>query len=1086
MREKKLLFAALAMLFLSLSGSGQALAQGKVTKADKAAGKADGTVSVSGTVIDENGEAVTGAVVSADGTGKTAAITDANGRFTLSLPRTAGGKTLKASFLGMADATQYVSTKKDVSGLVIRMSNDTQGLDEVVVTGYQTISKERATGSFGTVTSKQLEQKLNSDLKNIIEGQVAGVVLDKDGNISIRGIATLNAETAPLLVVDGYPTEGELSDLNPENIENVTVLKDGVAASIYGSRAANGVIVVTTKSGSKGKAKVSYQGTFKFEPKPDLNYLHMANASDYIDAELDLYNQNSSSYTLSTKSTALTDVEYLLIQRKSGQITEDAFNASIDQLRGNDVLKEMKKYMFRTAFQQMHNVSISGGNDDVTYNLAINYTNDKQSYINTKSDRLTVDFKNTWKPFKFMTVGVAANIRYSRDQEPNTSWQTLTGYSSYIQPYSRLKNADGSLAQLRTISYAVDQIFSGVSGLKDTSYNPITDAYDDYSKTQTFATRLNAYLHFDIWRGLSAEVGGNWSRSNSVYKSIAESDSYRMRLAYNAGTSMSNTATHYVPDGDMINETRSNSENWTIRTQVNYKQQFGLHRVSALAGNEVRRITYDNNKYETRLGYNSTAGSFTPVNIKDFKSGTYNSDMLYGNLLSSSLSYGSYSLRDNRFVSWYFNGSYEFDDRYLISGSIREDLTNFFGTDPKYRHKPLWSVGGTWKVNNEKFFNVPFVDRLNLRLSYGVNGNISLSEGPYLILSAGTYSSTTGGVANGISSYPNNSLRWEKTQTTNIGLDADFLGNRVGFSFDYYYKKSTDILAKDATDPTTGTSSMMKNVGRIDNHGIEISVHGTPIKTRDFSWDAVYNLSFNSNEVKEYNVSRKYTTSWAFVTPVHAKGYPMYGLFGYKYAGLNENGECMIYKTDGSKTLISNATLDDIYYQGTTVPKTDMSLTNTFNYRNWSLSFMFIAKLGHKYRKDVFQGSNYNSRYVSQRWQKAGDENTTIYPKLKSWNMDLFYFPFCDVNVGNASYAKLRDLTLSYKFDKALIQRIGLSHAKVYLQARNLFLITSKGCDVDPETFETNYGGGMGSSTNSGYTVLPLSAEYYIGVSFGF
>ncbi len=1080
MRESKVLLTSCLTLLL-FGGGNFAQAQ---NKQGNAMSLRSDNAKISGQVLDENGEPVVGAAVRIEGVAKSGTVTDLNGNFSITSNR-GGTQTLVISYIGMKDTKVIVNPRRS-SGIVVKMLEDSHGLDEVVVTGYQTISKERATGAFGTVTSKQLESKLNSDLKNVIEGQVAGVVLDKDGNISIRGISTLNAETKPLLVVDGYPTEGDLSDLNPENIENVTVLKDGVAASIYGSRSANGVIVVTTKSGAKGKAKVSYQGTFKFEPKPDLDYLHMASTSDFIDAQIDLFNQNSSDYSISDETDGLSEVEYMLVARKAGMMTEEAFNEQINKMRGYSLLSQMKKYMFRTAFQQMHNVSVSGGNDDVTYNLAVNYTNNRSSYINTKDNRLIIDFKNTWKPFKFLTVGVSANLKYARAKSPNTSWQSLTNYTGDVQPYTQLVDENGNLTNIRTVSYALQQTFDKVSGLKDVTYNPITDAYQDYNTNQSFGARLNAYLHFDIWKGISADFGGTWSRTNSTYKSIAEGNSYRMRLAYNSMTSKKNNSNHYVPDGDMINETRSTSENWTIRTQINYRGQFGPHRISALAGNEIRRISTDNNQYETRLGYNSTAGSFTPFNIVDFKSTTFKQDLLYGNTLSSAISYGGYSLRDNRFVSWYFNGSYEYDDRYLVSGSIREDLTNFFGTNPKYRHKPLWSVGGTWKINNEKFFNVDWVSRLNLRASYGVNGNISLSEGPYLILSAGSYDSTTGGVSNGISSYPNNSLRWEKTKTTNIGIDADFLKGRVGFSFDYYLKKSSDLLAKDAIDPTTGTSSMTKNVGAIDNNGFELSIHGTPIKNKDFSWDAVYNLSINKNKVKKYNVSRKYTTSWAYATPIQAEGYPMYGFFGYHFAGLNDKGETLIYNAQGEKTLASNATLDDIYYQGTAVPKADMSLTNTFNYKNWSLSFMFIAKFGHKYRKDTFQGSNYNNRYVGQRWKQAGDENNTIYPVLEGWNMDLFYFPFCDVNLGNANYLKMRDLTLSYSFDKGLINRIGLSNARIYLQARNLFRITAKGCDIDPEAFENNFTGGMGAFSNAGYASLPLSKEFYIGVSFGF
>lgn len=371
----------------------------------------------------------------------------------------------------MKTSSYFVNCRKNVSNITVTLSDDNHLLDEVVVTGYQTISKERATGAFGSINSKQLEAKLNSDLKNVIEGQVAGVVLDKDGNISIRGISTLRAETKPLLVVDGYPTEGDLSDLNPENIENVTVLKDGVAASIYGSRSANGVIVVTTKNGSKGKAKVSYQGTFKFEPKPDLDYLHMANTSDYIDAEIELFNQNSSYYSISDEEDNLSEIEYLLVAQKAGLMTEQATNEQINKLRGYNFLSQMKKYMFRTAFQQMHNVSISGGNDDVTYNLAVNYTNNRSSYINTKDNRLIVDFKNTWKPFKFLTVGVSANLKYSRAKSPNTSWQTLTDYTDKVKPYTQLVDENGNLTNIRTVSLALQNTFDKVSGLKDVTYN---------------------------------------------------------------------------------------------------------------------------------------------------------------------------------------------------------------------------------------------------------------------------------------------------------------------------------------------------------------------------------------------------------------------------------------------------------------------------------------------------------------------------------------------------------------------------------------------------------------------------------------
>lgn len=848
------------------------------------------------------------------------------------------------------------------------------------------------------------------------------------------------------------------------------------------------MIVVTTKSGREGKMKLSYRGSFKFVPKPNLDNLHMASASDYIDAEFGLYNLNptGSNYQISTESNNQSEVNYLITQRNADMMSEADFNNRIEALRRNSLFRDMEKHMFRTAFTQTHNVGITGGNQNNRYNLAVNYNKEKGAYINTVNDRLLVDLKNEWTPYKFLTVGISANINYNRSTNPATSWQTFTNFTSYLKPYTSLVNADGSLATIRTNSYAADQLYAKYSGMKSTDYNPITDAYDDYVNKTSFSTRFNGFLRLNIWDGLTAEVGGNWMRGNSTEKAIAEYDSYRMRLAFNNSTSIETPTEHYVPDGDMINEIRSNSESWTVRTQINYNKEFGKHRISALVGNEVRRVTFDENTYETRLGYNAEAGAFTPVNMKDLIAGVYDSDMVGGNDLAWDLKYGEYALRDNRFVSWYFNGAYEYDNRYLISGSVREDLTNFFGTNSKYRHKPLWSVGGTWKVNNESFFDIDWVNRFNVRASYGINGNISLTEGPFLILQAGSFNSTTGGVANGIASYPNNSLRWEKTKTTNIGFDLDVLNNRLGVSFDYYMKKSSDLLAKDAMDPTTGTFSMMKNVGAIDNHGVEISLRGTPVKTRDFQWNAVYNLSFNKNEVKEYNVSRKYSTSWATYSAIHAKGYPMYGLYGYRFAGLDKEGVTQIYNAKGEKILAQDAGVEDIIYLGTAVPKTDMSFTNNFTYKNWDLSFMLIAKLGHKYRKDVFHGSNINSRHVGERWQKAGDEATHVYPVLQGWNMDMFYFPYCDINLGNASYMKLRDVTLTYNIDKSLIRHIGMADARIYLQARNLFRVTAKGTDIDPEAFEINYEGGFTSSSNTGYATLPLNPEFYVGLSFSF
>lgn len=1045
--------------------------------------------SVSGQVLDSNGTPLAGATVKVLGTSK-ATATNAEGKYSLTgvLPE----QTLSFSYVGKKTLERKARSTRNV----IILHDEANTVSDIIVTGYQTIARERATGAFGSITAKQLDAKLNANLKNIMEGQVAGVVLDKDGNITIRGISTLIAETNPLIVVDGYPTELELSDLNPDNIERITVLKDGVAASIYGSRAANGVIVINTKTDSHGKTTLSYKGTFRLETKPNLDYLHQVSTSDYIDAELALYNLNPSdeSYSLTDRSVYKSTVGDLLTRRKAGLITDAEFNSQVNALRQVNGLKEAEKYLFRTAFTQTHNIRLSGSNAVNRYNLAVNYTNNRSSFINTHDNRLLIDLKNEWTPYRFLKIGITAGFKYTREKVPISDWQVVN-MRAFFHPYDHIKDDNGNLTELHTTSYAIDEIYRRYSGLKPTAYNPVTEAYETYTATQKFAALLSGFLRFEVMEGLTAEIGGNWSRDNSTVKNIYTENSYAMSLSYNNSTSLTTPSSHYVPYGGMINEKRYTNENWTLRTQVSFARDFGKHRLTAIAGNEIRRITDDDNQYETRLGYNQTAGSFTPINIKDFMSNSYSQDIIIPaksyqimNLIpvASYVRYGSYGYADRRFVSWYMNGSYEYNNRYLISGSIREDLTNFFGTDPKYRHKPIWSIGGTWKIKNETFCNITWINRMNLRASYGINGNISLTEGPDLILSSLGYSEDTEGVAYGIASFPNNQLRWEKTATTNIGLDVDMLDNRIGFTFDYYLKRSTDLLADDSADPTTGAARMKKNVGAIDNNGYELALRATPVSNRHFKWDVNYNVSFNHSKVKKYNVSRLYPTAWAWTSPIHAEGYPMYGLFGYRFAGLNDKGETMVYGADGSKKAATAVTVDDVLYLGTTVPKADMALTNNLTCHHFNLSFMFIGKFGHKYRKDVFHGANYLNRHFPERWQHPGDEAHTIYPVLKNWNMDTFYFPFCDVNIGNANYVKLRDVTLTYSFPRGVIRPVGMSDARIYLQARNLFRITAPGCDIDPETYENNMGGALGSSFDVGYTVLPMNPEFYIGISFSF
>lgn len=1038
---------------------------------------------IRGQVTDSKGMPLAGATIRVLGSTQQA-VANEDGKFSIQMK--GEEKELEVAFIGMEKQRIVV---KGNSFLHVTLTEDEHQLAEVIVTGYQTISKERSTGAFGVIDTKALENKLQPDLKSVLEGQATGVVLDKDGNIEIRGISTFSAEKTPLIVVDGFPADVTLDDLNPENIENITVLKDGVAASIYGSRAANGVIVITTKLGKEGRPQISYKGILGIVPKPNLNNLHKASSSDYIDAEIDLFNQDPSDPDPMSKY-PMSRVTYLLMQARDGHITQEQAMAEIEQLRKVNGLKQVEKYLFRRKFSTQHNVSLSGGNNINRYHIALNLYDAREHFLHTSQNRFLLDLKNQWKPYRFLTINASANISYSKDKAPTATQSDFWSYSStsYIQPYTNLVDANGNATNIWDVpQYKIDK-YESTPGMKDYNYNPINDLGQDGEKTTTFNARLTGSARLDIWQGLNLEVGGNWQRGNSQYKQVRGENSFAVRTTFNDATSISNPANHYFPDGALINESRNISQNWTVRTQLNFRRDFlnEKHRITALVGNEVRRQTYDNNKMASRAGYNAIAGSFVPVNIKDYNAGEYNSDMLLqGTRIINKLEQGEYAYRDNRFVSWYGNASYEYDNRIIVSGSVRLDLTNFFGTDPKYRYKPLWSVGGTYKLSNEKFFTIDWINRLHVRASYGINGNISLNQGPFLILTAGKYNDTTGGVSYSVASPPNNQLRWEKTATVNVGVDMAVLNDRLSLSVDYYRKKSTDLLASDAIDPTTGFTALTRNVGAITNKGVEFSVETSPIRKRHFDWIVNYNFSLNRNTVNAYNVTRNYASSYTG-RPIAVTGYPADGLWGYRFAGLNSMGETQVYDAEGNVIQPGNAKPADVVFLGSTRPKFDMSLTNRLRYYDWEFSFMFIAKLGQKYRKDAFVGSNIQNRHVGERWREKGDEAHTIYPSLKSWNMDMFYFPYIDKLVGNASYMKLRDVTLTYNVPQRWTKVIGMSNAKLYFQARNLFRITSSGCDIDPETAEVETSGATGAYTDQGYVSLPLPTEYYIGLSFSF
>lgn len=1044
-----------------------------------------GELLVAGQVNDEAGTPLPGASVSVRGKG-IVKRTDDNGYFSIAV---SPGDVVVASYIGYQAAAAPVET--DRGNLQFTLRNEIKQLSAVTVkvnTGYQSIPRERAPGAFSAINGKRLENKLQPSLKSALEGQIAGMVLTKDGDIEIRGVSTFDAATAPLIVVDGYPITGGLETINVDNVESITVLKDAVAASIYGSRSSNGVIVITTKHGRKGALQIEYRASTGLTIKPDLSYLNRSNTADYVDAEVELYKQNPviqrNNYN---NNRYLSQVNYLMAAKDMGAITEADLNAQLAVLKTNNGLDQLEKYLFRNALTQQHNISLSGGNDKSQSYAAVKFISNRGNVQYTKDSRMIADLRNDWKPSKHVSIQMFSNINYSTSANPVRTTRELLSYTpaAFLHPYDLIADASGQPQDIFATNPKRTARYQSRSGMKPVNFNPLEDLGLEMSRNQNLQFRLGGSINILLTQGLSLEAGGIWTRGNSFTRTIYSQNAYRLRLGYNDGTSLSNASKHYFPDGDALDESRNINEAYTLRAQLNFNKNMGQHSIFAIAGSELNRNVADNNTSPTRLGYNDQAGTFATFNYADYNAGLYNADM-FGTSRPLNTTIGVIGFTDNRFASWYANASYEYDERFMLSGSVRLDQANLFGTDPRYRYKPLWSAGGTYKLSNERFFDSSFISKFYVRGSYGINGNISLNAGPFLIVQPSGFSQQTGDISYIIASPPNNSLRWEKTATTNFGAEVGLFNNRINMTVDYYLRKSKDLLAPDFVDPTSGYTQLTKNVGSINNTGLDITIEAEILRAGNFSWNAYGTVSYNKNRIVSYNVQYLYSTSLATPNPVNREGYPGNALFGYRFAKLDNNGNALYYNKAGDAVGAGALTVDDVVYGGTLRPKYSYSLTNVLRYKDFEFTFMLIAKTGNVLRKDAFTGGNYQNKNVAHRWKNPGDEKTTIYPRLSSNSLDVYYYPFADVFMESANYLKLRDVSLSYAFNRALLQRIGVKSARLSLQGRNLALWAANSDKRDPETAQVNINGSVGGTSEQGFNSLPLRPEAYLGLTINF
>jgi TonB-linked SusC/RagA family outer membrane protein len=1019
-------------------------------KAPKALQNKQEKKTIKGKVTDKGGVPLPGVSVVVKGTTMGVA-TDIDGNYSLDIEQESA--VLIFSFVGM------LSQERNYTGQLlinVELLPDTEGLEEIVVTGYQTISKERTTGSFSVISAQKMEDKLDHDILDKLEGSVAGLTTF-NGSTTIRGLSTLNAESEPLYVVDGFPISS-IDQVNANDIENISVLKDAAAASIWGARASNGVIVVTTKRGKQSKGTWNYRFNYKTGEKRDYSYLDRLGAKGMVDFEVESFKDKNFSWdNVQAGKLPYSKVYGVLYDLERGAINKTEADKKLDLLRNSDNASQIKDLFLARPVSQEHQLSYGIGNDSHRMFTSINYI-DEKDYIKNNTETIKFTLKDDFKVNDklHLNLGVAFNLKKWNSSNISTDWFDY-------KPYEQFVDKDGKPSAVSHPRKNKEEIeWLKQAGLYDETYIPLNDIeMYDHNTEDTYA-KLNVGLNYKILEGLNFDVKYQLQRTNFIRKDYADENSFKMRRMINEFAQIDGNGkiTYNIPQGGRYLEARGKGRDYNLRAQLNLDKTFGNHDFIALAGAERNEIAYNANQVE-KFGFNPLTLKYTSLDLEKLRRGVPNTATGSPTEKYDETRENIFTDKKQRFVSFYSNFAYSYKHKYNLTASARVDQTNLFGTDKKYRYKPLWSIGTSWKISEENFFKNNLINYLQVRYTYGVNGNVANENGPYVVLWTG-FNSKINKEYNSIRSPRNDKLRWEETSTQNIGVDFGLWNSRLSGSVDLYKRRSKDLLAETQLNPLVGFSVATINTGNIDNDGIEFQLNSTNIRTGNFEWRTNFNLAYNKSKVKKVNQEQD-GSFFRVVKDINVEGYEANSLFSYRWAGLNDMGAPQVYNEKGEA--VADEEMDDLnalVHSGTILPVYSGGLTNHLKYKNWSMSFLFIYNGGHKMRNDVASPENTNHKDIANRWKKSGDETTThipVYnPKFTDNKLRARFWEKSDYNILDASYLKLRYVTLSYNLPDSLIKKLNLTNVRFNLQAKNLFYWAANKEGIDPEAHHLAYG----------------------------
>lgn len=979
---------------------------------------------VTGTVTGTDGKPVAGATVVVEGT-SIGTSTDLQGKYKLSAPATG---TLIFSFIGCEDTKVAINGKSTVDA---KLKDSSKAIDDVIVVAYGTAKKESFTGSVSVVGSDEIEKRVVSNVSKALEGQVPGLTATSGSGqpgsgstLSIRGFGSISADSSPLYVVDGVAYGGTLNAINPEDIESISVLKDASAGALYGARGANGVIVITTKRGKEGTVDVNLKATLGVSQRAlpsydlvnqrefvELNWQSLYNeayfTAGYSDAAARQYASSSLGGVLGKNYNPFKNYTWdTLVDPATGKVRADAKSAWnenwLDEASNN------------AAFRQEYQASIAGGNQFHRGSMSISYTNEDGTLRTTKFERYTGRVSYDTNPKHWFKGGMNANFAHTK-----TNATQYSGSSDSNVFYT---------AQLMAPIYPVYKKDANGNDVLDENGNRMYDYGENGSRPQNQNSHCIAGLYDDPYNYTSESLSarayvtlGSDDDKAGVLKGLKGSVNFGLDyLTTYAMQYMNPNYGNQASNGGLIYRTNTGYMTFTLNELISYDRTFGRHEVSALVGHEFYR--YDGHELEA-----SRSG---------LAEGIYE-------VVGATINSAESAAESHRIESLFARVNYGFDNRYYVDASWRTDGSSRFA--PKTRWGHFWSVGASWRISQEKFLkDVEWLNNLTLRASYGVQGNEGLStyygwQGYYSVYSTGS------DIGYAIAQLANENLRWEKNANLNIGIESSFLKNRLNFSIEYYNRKTSDMLLERPMAFSTGFSSYLDNCGSMRNTGVEFTLSGVLVDTKNVRWDLTWMGSTVKNKVLQLTPETPQIIEGSYIT---TPGLPFRSYYMPKFAGVDpatgvalyyaKDKEGVEYITDDVSVASSNR-----YVMGSRTPDLWGSIGTNLSAYGVDLSILTTYSIGGKVLDGTYSGTMSPFYYgetfhrdALNAWTTPGQ--ITSVPRIEVGTSSIT----SDRYLIDASYFAIKNITLGYTLPKKICNAISMKSIRIFVSADNLALFT--------------------------------------------